>query len=77
MKIRICIEVEAEEIDCHGSSVAKSIKDSGVCYDIDCIGSYQGHKIDEFDWDAAEQHLIERERSRCEEAGLSDIPVSY
>lgn len=77
MKISIRIEVEAEEIDWEGSTVAKSIEDTGVCYDVDCVGEFQGYEIDDFDYDAAEEYLIERERSKCEEAGLSDIPVSY
>jgi hypothetical protein len=76
MKISIRIEVEASEIDWAGSTVHKSIEDTGICYEVDCIGEYQGHTIEEFGSDA-DEYLIDRERSRCEEAGLTDIPVSY
>lgn len=77
MKIRVCIEVEAEDIDWHGSSVVKSIDDGRALFEVECIGSYQGLAIDEMDCEKAEEYLIELERDKAQEAGLSDIPVNY
>lgn len=70
-KITITIEVDVNdpELDWDKSTVDGWSEDGQRFWDVEAIATYNGHPVEDMDYDKAEDYLIEREIDKAHDHG--------
>jgi hypothetical protein len=74
VSITISVDVNDSDLDWSESTVDEVYEDGRTQYEVEAIASYNGHPVDDMDYDAASEYLIEREQEIAWEHGFSRIP---
>ncbi len=71
MKIWLSVLVDSNDpaLDFSGSTIEKDDLEGTLVYDIDLQATYNGVEIDDMDWTAAEDHLLDLIAEGAIEAG--------
>ena len=71
MKIWLSVLVDTNDpaLDFSGSVIEKDDVEGATFYDIDLEATYNGLEIDDMDWSAAEEHLLDLVTEGAIEAG--------
>jgi len=74
VSITIIVDVNDPNLDWSESTVDEVREDGCTQYEVEAIATYNGYPVDDMDYDAASEHLIELEQKIAWEHGFSRIP---